>query len=213
MRVANYLRPICSLAPFLSITKRDPSLIISHAQSGQFSSSRESKILTFTVSLPIFLIEWKARVDPKVLSKARKLAERAADTWTVQRTGFLSPIEIRAVLQELRQLSEIDTLSFGGYPHAERQRIIIMREELIDSHQSELVHISEIIPVKIEGNFLMVKCEASDFLTAMTELGLKTRDLGDLIVVKDTGSFVFTTIESASIIEDKLHTVITSSMK
>lgn len=61
--------------------------------------------------------------------------------------------------------------------------------------------------VQIEGNFLMVKCESADFLRAMTELRLKTRDLGDVIVMKDTGGFVFTTPETSSLIENRLQTV------
>lgn len=61
--------------------------------------------------------------------------------------------------------------------------------------------------MQIEGNFLMVKCESADFLSALTEVGLKTRDLGDIIVMKDTGGFVFTTHEASSLIEKRLQTV------
>lgn len=53
------------------------------------------------------------------------------------------------MLQDIEHLSEVDGLPFGGYRHAERQRIMIMREELIDSHKTDLENISEITPVKV----------------------------------------------------------------
>ena len=67
----------------------------------------------------------------------------------VTRTKFLSPLGVQAVVNEVALLSEVSAVAFGGYPHAERCRVLIMRDELLETHKDDLQNIAEIVPVQV----------------------------------------------------------------
>ena len=53
----------------------------------------------------------------------------------------------------------------------------------------------------------MFKAEHSDFLGAFSEIGLKSEDMGDIIVEGDRGCLTFTSPETALVLEKRLHSV------
>ena len=65
------------------------------------------------------------------------------------RTKFLSPLGVQAVVNEIASFAEVSAVAFGGYPHAERCRVLIMRDELLKTHENNLQNVSEIVPVQV----------------------------------------------------------------
>lgn len=63
------------------------------------------------------------------------------------------PLGVRAVLNEIDQLAEVSAVAYGGYPHADRCRVLIMRDELVETHKKDLDNIAEIVPVKVIRHF------------------------------------------------------------
>lgn len=54
---------------------------------------------------------------------------------------------------------------------------------------------------------MLYKAQHSDFLGAFSGIGLKSEDVGDIIIEKDTGCLTFTSPEIALVMEKKLQAV------
>jgi photosystem II S4 domain protein len=110
-------------------------------------------------------------------------AEQAIKTWEVVCTDFLSPPELLDVQQMFGGLTEIQFLSWGGVPQAERQRVAIARSELpLETAQVPLTALD------ISGNFLFDSATHRDFLGAMLGTGITREKVGDIIVLGDRGA-------------------------
>lgn len=110
-------------------------------------------------------------------------AEQAVKTWEVVLTDFLSPPELAEIQQVFQRLSDIQLVSWGGYPQAERQRLAIARSEIpLDSSQVEVVALS------IAGNFLFDPASHRDFLGAILGTGIVRDKVGDIIVLGERGA-------------------------
>ncbi len=117
-------------------------------------------------------------------------AEQAIKTWEVVLTDFLSPPELVEIQRVFSRLTEIQLVSWGGYPQAERQRIAIARAELpLDQSQVALV------VLEIAGNFLFDTASHRDFLGAMLGTGIVREKTGDVIVLGERGAQVIVTPE------------------
>lgn len=111
------------------------------------------------------------------------LADRAIKTWDVVLTDFLSPPVLAESQSVLGSLTEVRTITWGGYPQAERQRLAIAREEL-PLDQSSVA----IAAVEIAGNFLFDPATHRDFLGAMLGVGIVREKTGDIIVLGERGA-------------------------
>ena len=135
-------------------------------------------------------------------------AEQALKTWEVTVTDFFSPpvsIEIDKIFQ---QLTEIEVLSWGGYPQAERQRVGISRPDIpLDESQIELALLD------IAGNFLFDPATHRDFLGAILGTGLVRDKIGDIIVLGERGAQVIVVPEIAEFLETSLTQVRSVSVK
>lgn len=60
----------------------------------------------------------------------------------------------------------------------------------------------------MEGNFLLAKAEHSDFLGAFSGIGLKSEDMGDIVIERDKGCLTFTSPEIFPILQKKLTNVL-----
>lgn len=72
------------------------------------------------------------------------------------RTNFLSPLAVRAVLNEIESRSEVSAIAFGGYPHAERCRVLLMRDELLEIHKQDFENIAEVVPIQVSTRSLVL---------------------------------------------------------
>lgn len=119
----------------------------------------------------------------ETLSRIVDQAEQAIRTWEVVITDFLPPPEQFEAQQAFSKLTEVQLLSWGGYPQAERQRLAIARSELpLDQSQVEIAVLD------IAGNFLFDPATHRDFLGAMLGTGIVREKVGDLIVLGDRGA-------------------------
>lgn len=59
-------------------------------------------------------------------------AERAADTWTTLHTDFYPPPVVAAAMRVIAPLAGVAGLPWGGYNGAERARILLAREEVVE---------------------------------------------------------------------------------
>ena len=110
-------------------------------------------------------------------------AEQAVRTWEPVATDFLSPPELFEAQAVLGNLSEIHAVASGGYPQAERQRLVIARSEIpFDEQPVPLAALS------IAGNFLFDTASHRDFLGSLLGTGLVRDKVGDIIVLGERGA-------------------------
>ncbi|MGB7444795.1 MAG: photosystem II S4 domain protein [Coleofasciculaceae cyanobacterium] len=135
----------------------------------------------------------------ETVARVVDLAEQAIKTWEVVLTDFLSPPELIEVQQRLGILTEVNLLTWGGYPQAERRRIAIAREELpLDQSQVEVAALD------IAGNFLFDTATHRDFLGAILGSGLVREKTGDIIVLGERGAQAVVVPEMVEFLEANL---------
>ncbi|MEQ8541740.1 MAG: photosystem II S4 domain protein [Coleofasciculus sp. D1-CHI-01] len=126
-------------------------------------------------------------------------AEQAIKTWEVVLSDFLSPPVLVEIQQQFSRLTEVQLLSWGGYPQAERQRLGITREELpLDQSQVEVAALD------IEGNFLFDPATHRDFLGAILGTGIVREKVGDIIVLGERGAQVIAVPDIVPFLETHL---------
>ncbi|MBM7855244.1 photosystem II S4 domain protein [Desulfohalotomaculum tongense] len=112
-----------------------------------------------------------------LLARAIDLAEKVLKNHRPLVTDFYDPYHTGLVFSLLNPISDIEITADGGYPDAERTRVIIypdyMLPEQLDSQLAFLV---------VEGNCKMAGVTHRDYLGSLTGLGLKRDRLGDIIV-------------------------------
>lgn len=134
-----------------------------------------------------------------VAARVLDRAEQSLRTWDIVLTDFLSPPEWMDMQQIFNRLTEVQMVSWGGYPQAERQRLAIARAELpLDTSNIELVALS------IAGNFLFDPATHRDFLGALLGTGIVREKVGDIIVLGDRGAQAIVVPELAEFLETSL---------
>ncbi|WP_218081952.1 photosystem II S4 domain protein [Anthocerotibacter panamensis] len=136
------------------------------------------------------------------LARMIDLADRALQRWDTTVSDFLPPPEVEEVLGAFSRLTEVQVLAWGGYPQAERQRLVF-------GHSSVLMETAlvPIAAVEIRGNFLFDPASHRDFLGALLGVGLTRDKVGDVLVLKDRGAQVLVVPEVAPSLELLLKSV------
>ncbi len=126
-------------------------------------------------------------------------AEQALKTWELIVTDFLSPHILAEANEIFTPLTELEIISWGGYPQAERKRIGIHREEIpADNSQISLAALD------IAGNFLFDTATHRDFLGAILGTGIVREKVGDIIILGERGAQVIVTEEMVDFLETSL---------
>lgn len=110
-------------------------------------------------------------------------ADQAIRTWEVVLTDFFSPPVLAEVQKVFSRLTDINVVSWGGYPQAERQRLGIARVEI--PLDPSLV---QVIALDVAGNFLFDPATHRDFLGAILGTGIVREKVGDVIVLGERGA-------------------------
>ena len=119
--------------------------------------------------------------DPDGLTGLIDLAEEVLRTWQPAWSPFLSAPLREEALARLGSLSELAWLSDGGYPGAERQRLLChRRDDLPDAA-------APVQGLLIEGNFLFDPLSPDDLRKALQVMGMDDASIGDLWVRGDRG--------------------------
>lgn len=125
----------------------------------------------------------KRAENPEALSRIIDRAEQAVRTWEPVATDFLSPPELFEAQAVFERLTEVHTVASGGYPQAERQRLMVARAEIpFDEQPVPLAALS------IAGNFLFDTASHRDFLGSLLGTGLVRDKVGDIIVLGERGA-------------------------
>ena len=119
--------------------------------------------------------------DSDGLTTLIDLAEQVLRTWQPAWSPFLSAPLREDALARLSGLSELAWVSDGGYPGAERQRLLCHRRD--DSPDAA----APLQGLLIEGNFLFDPLSPDDLRTALQAMGMDDDSLGDLWVRGDRG--------------------------
>lgn len=116
------------------------------------------------------------------------VAEVALRSWRPEPTGFLDPEERLSVEPVLQQRSGLHWRGSGGILPAERQRLLLAREEL------PLTDVPmDFALVALKGNFLFDPAELEDFEAALLTTGVDPRGWGDVILLGENGAQLITT--------------------
>jgi len=125
----------------------------------------------------------KRAENKEEISRIIDQAEQAIKNWEVVITDFYSPPVLMEAQEMFQNLTEIEALTWGGYPQAERQRIGLSRPDLpLDESQVELAALD------IAGNFLFDPATHRDFLGSLLGTGIVREKVGDIIVLGERGA-------------------------
>ena len=135
-------------------------------------------------------------------------AEQAIKTWEIVLTDFFSPPVLAEVQLIFSKLTEVEVLSWGGYPQAERQRLALSRPDIpLDRSHIELAALD------IAGNFLFDPATHRDFLGSILGTGIVRDKVGDIIVLGERGAQVIVVPEMVDFLTSSLTQVRSVSVK
>ena len=129
----------------------------------------------------------KRAENKEALTRVIDRAEQAIRTWEPVATDFLSPPELFEAQTLFKKLTDVQTLASGGYPQAERQRLMISRSEIPFDETAEGGPVP-LAALSIAGNFLFDTASHRDFLGALLGTGLVRDKVGDIIVLGERGA-------------------------
>jgi photosystem II S4 domain protein len=133
-------------------------------------------------------------LHPRELEAVVDAAEQALRTWEPAWTSFMDGDVHEEAEQRLGGLAELHLSSSGGYPGAERRRLLLQRSDA--PLESEVVP-AELMGLEISGNFLFDPAERGDFRSSLLALGAPPGELGDLWLRGDRGAQVVLTAAQA----------------
>lgn len=113
--------------------------------------------------------------NPDLLTVVIDQAEQALRTWEPVWTGFLAADGREEVERLLGGLSEVALISDGGWPQAERRRLLLQRREQASEADSLAAPLMGLV---LSGNFLFDPAEPSDVRRGLIEAGADPSSLG-----------------------------------
>jgi photosystem II S4 domain protein len=119
-------------------------------------------------------------------SAIEAVADAALRSWEPQWSAFIPGDVRQQALQQLASRGDLQVHSWGGYPGAERQRLLLTRSEL--PLEPPGASSDGLCGVELLGNFLFDPAEADDFRQALLQSGVEAGALGDLWVRGDRGA-------------------------
>jgi photosystem II S4 domain protein len=146
--------------------------------------------------------------QPQLLEPLIASAETVLRTWQPQWTPFLDGALREEAEACLGQLSELALHSDGGYPGAERRRLLLQRRDssqethaLPGELPGELT--GELTGLEISGNFLFDPAESDDLRQALWAAGAAEGALGDVWRLGDRGGQAIVTLDLAQQLHDR----------
>jgi photosystem II S4 domain protein len=134
---------------------------------------------------------------PQELAALIDLAEEALRTWEPRWSGFVDAQLKEEAETRLGALSEVSLLGDGGWPQAERCRLLIRRAELSEDSETP-TPTAAVCGLVVSGNFLFDPAEPGDVRQGLLQAGLQAGDLGDLWIRGDRGAQAVISQEAAA---------------
>ncbi|MGI8935214.1 photosystem II S4 domain protein [Leptolyngbya sp. BC1307] len=145
----------------------------------------------------------KRAENREALARIIDRAEQAIQTWEPVATDFLTPPELFEAQALFKTLTDVQTLAGGGYPQAERQRLMISRSE-IPFDEAAAGGPVPLAALSIAGNFLFDTASHRDFLGSLLGTGIVREKLGDIIVLGERGAQAIVVPELADFLTTSL---------
>ena len=139
-----------------------------------------------------------------------KLADTALRSWEPQWTPFLDGPQLEQAQHHLETLSALQVHSCGGYPGAERRRLLLAPAEL--PLAPDALASPALTGLELLGNFLFDPAEPADFVDALLASGMAAAALGDLWLRGDRGAQAIALVDAASALDGRDLTVRTVSV-
>ncbi|MDA0717059.1 MAG: photosystem II S4 domain protein [Cyanobacteria bacterium] len=131
-------------------------------------------------------------------------AEQALRTWEPVWTPFLDGALREEAQERLAGLAELEMASRGGYPGAERQRLLLQRRDAAIGADEVA---SGLMGLELGGNFLFDPSERQDFRAGLISLGAAEGELGDIWLRGDRGAQAILTAAQATALDGRTATV------
>ncbi len=126
--------------------------------------------------------------DREILARALDLAEVTSKSHRPQVTDFYNPYCCAMIARAVGYISGLAVAVDGGYPAAERSRVLIFPDYLVagdvDAGLSFLA---------VQGRFRFNTVTHRDYLGALLGLGLRREKLGDILVGEDGAQIIVAT--------------------
>lgn len=116
----------------------------------------------------------------EVLTHLLDLVDISLEQHREQVSDFLDPYHASLAEGVLRGIGGITYLFSGGYPGAERKRLVVAPDYLTQEQLDP-----EIVYLWITGNFTFRSLSHRDYLGAIMSLGIKREKVGDLLVLNE----------------------------
>ena len=139
---------------------------------------------------------------PQELGALIDLAEEALRTWEPRWSGFVDAEVNEEAQARLGALSEVTLLSDGGWPQAERCRLLIRRADITADGESP-APAAAVCGLVVSGNFLFDPAEPADVRQGLLQAGLKAADLGDLWMRGDRGAHAVLSQEASALADNR----------
>lgn len=143
-------------------------------------------------------------LHPQELEAVISAADQALRTWQPVWTAFVEAEVREEAEQRLGDLSELSLSSSGGYPGAERRRLLLQRRQAALEPNALP---NALMGLEISGNFLFDPAERTDFRAGLFALGVHAGALGDLWVRGDRGAQAILTAQQATDLHG-MHTMV-----
>lgn len=140
---------------------------------------------------------------PAELEAIIEAAEQALRTWDPVWTVFVEGDVREEAERRLASLAELNLASSGGYPGAERRRLLLQRSEAavpLGDLEAESGP-TGLMGLEISGNFLFDPAERDDFRSGLLAAGVAAGNLGDLWVRGDRGAQAILTAGQAAALD------------
>lgn len=119
------------------------------------------------------------------LAKVIDRLELCARTGQPQISDFADPSRQRLASAAAERFPEISYLLSGGYPQAERRRLVVFPDFLAAEDVDD-----QITCLAAQGNFNFQKVSHRDYLGSLLALGLKREKFGDIVVGERASYFL-----------------------
>jgi photosystem II S4 domain protein len=147
---------------------------------------------------------------PQELAAVVAAADQALRTWEPVWTGFIDGAVREEAMERLGTLAELSLTSTGGYPGAERQRLLLQRSEAAMDLEDGA---AGLMGLEISGNFLFDPAERTDFRAGLLALGPPEDALGDIWMRGDRGAQAVVTAEQAAALDGRTSSVRTVEVR
>ena len=140
------------------------------------------------------------------LTEILRCAEQALRTWEPCWTGFLEGAVREEALSRLGMLAELAIHSQGGFPGAERQRLLLHRQDAgAPPDLSTASNTWGLLGLELSGNFLFDPHTPADFRQGLiSTAGAEASGLGDCWLRGDRGAQIVATTACAEALDGQV---------